>query len=121
MNSLLSQMILREKISLLAGKDGMNTPGILRFLIPTLEMANRPVGVGGVPATYFGAGISFAAIWDTTLIRAVAKAIGAPEGKADGSQNRPLPAWSEKQKRQPTVGQWKTVRKQLGKSRFSTP
>jgi len=75
-DSLLSQMTLREKISLLSGKDGMSTHGIPRLHIPPLEMANGPLGVGGEPATYFGAGISFAATWDTALIRAVGQAVG---------------------------------------------
>ncbi|NOY76509.1 MAG: hypothetical protein GXO76_01435 [Calditrichaeota bacterium] len=82
---LLSQMTLREKISLMSGKDGMSSHGIPRLNIPALQMANGPLGVGGVPATYFGAGISFAATWDTSLIYRVGQAIGG-EARHYGKQ-----------------------------------
>ena len=82
--NLLSQMTLREKISLLAGKDVWNTVPIDRLGIPSITMTDGPHGVRAPdesgrkpgPATCFPTGVSIAASWNTTLVEKVGQALG---------------------------------------------
>ena len=43
-DTLLRQLTLEEKVSLLSGKDAWNIPGIERLSIPTLKMTDGPNG-----------------------------------------------------------------------------
>lgn len=80
---LLSQMTLREKISLLAGKDIWSTVPIDRLGIPSITMTDGPHGVrapaeaGRIsnPTTCFPTGVSMAASWNTELVGKVGQAI----------------------------------------------
>lgn len=80
---LLSQMTLREKISLLAGKDVWSTVPIDRLGIPSITMTDGPHGVrapaeaGRIsnPTTCFPTGVSMAASWNTELVSQVGQAI----------------------------------------------
>jgi beta-glucosidase len=81
---LLSQMTLREEISLLAGKDVWNTVPIDRLGIPSVTMTDGPHGVRAPdesgrkfgPATCFPTGVSMAASWNKELIEKVGQALG---------------------------------------------
>ena len=82
--SLLDQMTLEEKVSLLGGYDGMTSNGIERLGIPRLNMANGPHGVGGVDgATFFSSGVSMGASWNPKLVEEIGKAIGSEARAAD--------------------------------------
>jgi beta-glucosidase len=81
--SLLSQMTLHEKISLLAGLDAWKTVPIPRLGIPSIVMTDGPHGVradqaGGRkvnPTTAFPTGISMGAAWNPELVHEVGQAI----------------------------------------------
>jgi beta-glucosidase len=81
---LLSQLTLREKISLLAGKDTWKTVPIPRLGIPSITMTDGPHGVRSSmqesgrkagPTTCFPTGVSFASTWNTALIEKVGGAL----------------------------------------------
>jgi beta-glucosidase len=82
--NLLSQMTLREKVSLLAGKDVWNTVPIDRLGIPSITMTDGPHGVRAPdesgrktrPTTCFPTGVSIAASWNTALVEKVGQALG---------------------------------------------
>jgi len=82
---LLSQLTLREKVSLLSGKDEWNTVPIERLGIPSITMTDGPHGVRAGnpetgrkvgPSTCFPTGISMASSWNTELVERVGKALG---------------------------------------------
>ena len=89
---LLSQMTLREKVSLLAGENMWYTVPVERLGIPALKMTDGPNGArgagsltGGVKTTCFPAGISLASTWNTDLVERVGQAL-ADEAKLKGAQ-----------------------------------
>jgi len=90
--SLLRQMTLREKVSLLAGTNMWYTVPIERLGIPALKMTDGPNGArgagsltGGVKTTCFPAEISMASSWNTELVERVGQAL-ADETKMKGAQ-----------------------------------
>ncbi len=88
---LLSQLTLKEKVSLLSGRDPWRTAAIERLGIPSLVMTDGPHGVRSEPAegriagpaTYFPSGVSMAASWNPDLIERVGAAL-AEETRAMG-------------------------------------
>jgi beta-glucosidase len=83
--NLLSQLTLKEKISLLSGKDNWNTMPVERLGIPSITMTDGPHGVRASdistgrklgPATSFPTGISMGASWNPELIERVGAALG---------------------------------------------
>lgn len=88
---LLGQLTLKEKVSLLSGKDHWSTMPIERLGIPSLVMSDGPHGVRSEPvgerkvgpATYFPSGVSMAASWNPDLIERVGVAL-AEETRAMG-------------------------------------
>jgi beta-glucosidase len=83
-DELLKQLTLREKVSLLAGKDTWRTVPIPRLGIPSITMTDGPHGVrssvqeAGRKAsttTCFPTGVSFASTWNTALIKRVGAAL----------------------------------------------
>ncbi|RPI29066.1 MAG: hypothetical protein EHM70_16060 [Chloroflexota bacterium] len=89
---LLQQLTLREKISLLSGKDAWHTVEIERLGIPSLTMSDGPHGVRANnpeagrmagPTTAFPTGVVMASSWDTRLVERVAAAL-AEETRAMG-------------------------------------
>ena len=83
--SVLEQLTLREKVSLLSGANAWTTAAIERLGIPALVMTDGPHGVRATrvgsgreegPATCFPTGISMAASWDPVLIERVGAALG---------------------------------------------
>jgi beta-glucosidase len=96
---LLSRMTLEEKARMLAGAGWMESAAIDRLGVPSIRMADGPMGVrswagssaitsaGNTPfkvlATSFPSGIAMAATWDTDLVRNEGQAI-AQEVKALG-------------------------------------
>jgi beta-glucosidase len=83
--SLLAQMTLKEKISLLSGKDNWNTMPVERLGIPSITMTDGPHGVRASdistgrklgPATSYPTGISMGASWNPELIERVGAALG---------------------------------------------
>jgi beta-glucosidase len=76
-DSLLAQMSVQEKLSLIAGNATMSTPGLGRLGIPALYMSDGPVGAHVPnPSTAYAAGIALAASWDIELARQVGIQIG---------------------------------------------
>jgi beta-glucosidase len=90
--NLISQMTLREKVSLLAGTNMWYTVPVERLGIPSLKMTDGPNGArgagsltGGVLTTCFPSGISLASTWNTNLVERVGQAL-ADETKMKGAQ-----------------------------------
>jgi beta-glucosidase len=80
--TILKQMTLEEKISMLGGTGFASKP-VPRLGIPSLNMTDGPVGVRWGVSTAFPASIAMAATWDPPLIRRVGEAIGI-EARAKG-------------------------------------
>ncbi len=68
------QMSLEEKIELIAG-DGFDTKPNERLGIPSLKMADGPMGVRWGRSTAFPAGVAMAATWNVNLIEDLGKAL----------------------------------------------
>ncbi len=90
--SLLGQMTLQEKVSLLAGSDFWHTTPVERLGIPRLKVTDGPNGargggnfVNGVKAACFPVGISLASTWNTELVTRVGQAL-AQEARSKGAQ-----------------------------------
>ncbi len=92
--TLLEEMTLEEKVSLLSGKNSWQTVPIERLGIPSLTMTDGPHGVRANrtgperisgPATSFPTGVSMAASWDPELIQRVGVAL-ARETRAMGCE-----------------------------------
>ncbi len=83
-SELLAKMTLKEKVSLMSGKDNWHTVPIERLGIPWITMTDGPHGVRTtndqgrtfVPATAFPTGVSFAASWNPALVERVGVALG---------------------------------------------
>ena len=78
-DTLLSELSLDEKISLLAGQDFWTLPAIPRLGIPSLRMSDGPTGLRSTnsePSTVFPVGVALAATWNPSLVQDVAAAIG---------------------------------------------
>jgi len=89
---LLGRMTLQEKVAMLSGADWMQSVPNQRLGIPSIKMADGPIGIrswagpsaktGGMKAemqvmtTAFPAGIAMAASWDPELVQQVGQAIG---------------------------------------------
>lgn len=80
---LLNQLTLKEKVSLLAGKNAIELPAIKRLGIPSLRMKDGPHGVTDGEATCFPSGINMGSSWNPELVQKVGAAIGR-ETKAKG-------------------------------------
>ncbi|HKN15886.1 MAG TPA: glycoside hydrolase family 3 C-terminal domain-containing protein [Candidatus Sulfotelmatobacter sp.] len=96
---LLGRMTLQEKVAMLSGADWMQSVPNERLGIPSIKMADGPLGIRSwagpsaetsaetaktkVLTTAFPAGVAMAATWDTELVRAEGQAIGQ-EVKAVG-------------------------------------
>lgn len=83
--SLLKQMTLEEKVSLLAGVDFWHTRVIERLCIPAIKVTDGPHGARTmddadpkrtIPATCFPTGVSLATTWNTDLVYRVGAALG---------------------------------------------
>jgi beta-glucosidase len=82
-DDLLRQMTVKEKVSLLAGRDLWRTVPNRRLGIPSIMMTDGPHGVrsdGAVeripgPATSFPTGVSIASSWDPELVERVGAAL----------------------------------------------
>jgi len=87
--SLIAQMTLEEKASLLSGKDFWTTKAIDRLGIPAMMMTDGPHGLrkqsgasdnlgimDSIPATCFPSAAGLAGSWDRSLIGRVGEAIG---------------------------------------------
>ena len=96
---LLGRMTLQEKVAMLSGADWMRTVPNERLGIPSIKMADGPLGIRSwagpssetnamvakaeVTTTAFPAGVAMAATWDTELLQSEGQAIGQ-EVKAVG-------------------------------------
>src|SRR5690242_15526497 len=92
LEDLLSQMTLREKVSLLAGTNMWYTVPVERLGIPSLKMTDGPNGArgagslsSGVKTACFPAEISLASSWNTDLVERIGQAL-ADETKMKGAQ-----------------------------------
>jgi beta-glucosidase len=98
-HDLLSRMTLQEKVAMLSGADWMQSVPNARLGIPSIKMADGPLGIRAwsgpsaetnaptarekVTTTAFPAGVALAATWDTDLVQSEGQAI-AQEVKAVG-------------------------------------
>jgi len=83
-DSMISQMTLTEKASLLSGDTtGFDSKPLERLGIPALRMTDGPNGVRWGRSTAFPVGVCMAATWDTTLIYELGQAL-ARETKGQG-------------------------------------
>ncbi|HEY2389780.1 MAG TPA: glycoside hydrolase family 3 C-terminal domain-containing protein [Candidatus Angelobacter sp.] len=89
---LLGRMTLQEKVAMLSGADWMSTVSNERLGIPSIKMADGPLGIRSwagpsfrtnamgtevqVATTSFPAGVAMAATWDTELVQSQGRAIG---------------------------------------------
>ncbi len=91
-DTLLDQMTLQEKVSMLAGASMWYTVAIERLGIPALKVTDGPNGArgegnfaAGVKSACFPAEISLASTWNTDLVERVGQALGQ-ETKTKGAQ-----------------------------------
>ena len=89
---LLGRMTLQEKVAMLSGADWMQSVPNQRLGIPSIKMADGPLGIRSwagpssetsaevakkqVTTTAFPAGVAMAATWDTELVQSEGQAIG---------------------------------------------
>jgi beta-glucosidase len=89
---LLGRMTLQEKVAMLSGADWMSSVANQRLGIPSIKMADGPLGIRSwagpshetnamgtkvqVNTTAFPAGVAMAATWDTELVQSEGQAIG---------------------------------------------
>jgi len=89
---LLGRMTLQEKVAMLSGADWMQSVPNQRLGIPSIKMADGPLGIRSwsgpssetsaefaktkVTTTAFPAGVAMAATWDTELVESEGQAIG---------------------------------------------
>jgi beta-glucosidase len=89
---LLTRMTLQEKVAMLSGADWMQSVANDRLGIPSIKMADGPIGIRSwagpssetnaevakkpVTTTAFPAGVAMAATWDTDLLQQEGEAIG---------------------------------------------
>ncbi len=90
-DTLISQLTLEEKITLLAGADTWRTHAIERLGIPALKVSDGPNGVRGEQkdtksqsSASFPVGTAMGATWNPELVQAVGAALGQ-ETKAKGA------------------------------------
>ena len=87
--SLLREMTVDEKLSLLAGKSLFRTKGIPRLALAPMKLSDGPRGVGFHSSlrrcTAFPTGIALGASWDPELAREFGEAL-ALEARAVGAQ-----------------------------------
>ena len=77
-DSLLNQMTIEDKITIIGGTNTFYTQHIPRLGIPSMKMSDGPLGVHDYgPTTAYPAGIAIAASWDLDL----AERFGASMGK----------------------------------------
>lgn len=79
--SLLAQLTLEEKVSLVGGADAWRTNPVPRLGIPAIKVTDGPHGARGgtfgeKSAAAFPCGTALGATWDPDLVRAVGAAIG---------------------------------------------
>ncbi len=80
--SLIAQMTLEEKISLLAGADMWRTVPVQRLGIPVLKTTDGPIGArgedepDGPTSACFPCGTALAATWNPALVERVGQALG---------------------------------------------
>ncbi|KAH8601504.1 glycoside hydrolase superfamily [Bisporella sp. PMI_857] len=88
--SLISQLTLEEKISLLAGQNFWETAPVKRLGIPSLKVTDGPNGArgsifaDGIKAACFPASVSLASTWDRKLARKIGNAL-AEEARTKGA------------------------------------
>jgi beta-glucosidase len=88
--SLIAQMTLEEKISMLAGADFWHTVPVKRLGIPAMKVTDGPAGARGAAfsdgptSACFPAGVALAATWDPDLVKRVGQAL-AEEVQAKGA------------------------------------
>ncbi len=90
LESLIQQLTLEEKISLLAGADNWHTQPVERLGIPSLKVTDGPNGARGAwgslatPSACTPVGAALAATWNTALIEQVGQLLGE-ETRAKGA------------------------------------
>ena len=88
--SLLAQMTLEDKVSLLAGADQWHTVPVKRLGIPVIKTTDGPLGARGADepgaptSACFPGGVTLGATWNPELVERVGRAL-ADEVKAKGA------------------------------------
>ena len=79
--SLISELTLEEKVSILSGSSAWHTTAVPRLNIPRVKMTDGPIGargdsVSGETAACFPSASCLSSSWDKESVASVAKAIG---------------------------------------------
>src|SRR5438034_7006299 len=76
-DSILSQMTLREKLNYIGGTGFYDIKPIPRFGLPQIFMVNGPLGIQGLePSTRYPAGLALAASWNRDRARGRGRQLG---------------------------------------------
>ena len=79
--SLISELTLEEKVSILSGSSAWHTTAVPRLNIPRVKMTDGPIGargdsVSGATAACFPSASCLSSTWDKESVQNIAKAIG---------------------------------------------
>ena len=86
--SLISELTLEEKVSILSGSSAWHTTAVPRLNIPRVKMTDGPIGargdsVSGATAACFPSASCLSSSWDKESVASVAKAIGVEAKSKD--------------------------------------
>ena len=89
--SLLEELTLEEKVSIISGSGPWHSTGVERLSIPRIKMTDGPIGargdgVSGSTSACFPSASSLSSTWDLELIERVAESIGE-EAKSKDADN----------------------------------
>ena len=78
--SLISELTLEEKVSILSGSSAWHTTAVPRLNIPRVKMTDGPIeqgdSVSGATAACFPSASCLSSTWDKESVQNIAKAIG---------------------------------------------
>ena len=79
--SLISELTLEEKVSILSGSSAWHTTAVPRLNIPRVKMTDGPIGargdsISGATAACFPSASCLSSTWDKESVQNIAKAIG---------------------------------------------
>lgn len=86
--TLINELTLEEKVSILSGSDAWHSTGVERLSLPRIKMTDGPIGargdsVSGASAACFPSAISLSSMWDQESIEEIGKAIGRESKSKD--------------------------------------
>ena len=84
--SLISELTLEEKVSILSGSSAWHTTGVPRLNIPRVKMTDGPIGargdsVSGATSACFPSASCLSSTWDKESVQNIGRAIGVEAKK----------------------------------------